>query len=68
MNVCCVSLVSGGQILEGHVKFFVKRNVSVIPSKVAHSSAKVGVNSENETQHASLQPQLLDENIEINFG
>lgn len=60
--------MSGGQILEGDVKFFVKRNVSVIPSKVPHSSTEVGVNSENKTQDVSLQPHLHDKNIEINVG
>lgn len=44
----CVLLVSGGQFLEGDVKFFVKRNVSVIAGKVSHSSTEVGVNSGKE--------------------
>lgn len=60
--------MSGGQILEGDVKFFVQGNVSVIPSKVPHSSTKVGVNSENKSQDASLQPHLCDKNIEIWLG
>lgn len=52
-------LMPGGQILEGNVKFFVKRNVSVIPGKVPHSSTKVGVNSENKMLDVSLQPPLV---------
>lgn len=42
--------MSGGQLLEGDVKFFVKRNVSVIPGKVSHGSTEVGVNSGKKTQ------------------
>lgn len=56
--------MSGGQILEGDVKFFVKRNVSMIPSKVPYSSTEVGVNSENKRQDVGLQ-HLYEKNIEI---
>lgn len=50
-----VSLVSGGQILQGHVELFVQRNVPVIQRKITHSPAEEGVNSESGVGHVSLQ-------------
>lgn len=55
LDVSCALLVSGGQILEGDVELFVKRNISMIPSEVPHSSTKVRVNSKNRIPEVSLQ-------------
>lgn len=45
LDMSCALLVSGGQILEGDVELFVKRNISMIPSEVPHSSTEVRINS-----------------------
>lgn len=57
LDVPCALLVSGGQILEGDVELLVKRNISMIPGEVPHSSTKVRVNSKkNRIPEVSLQP------------
>lgn len=66
VDVSCVVLVSGGQILEGNVELFVKRNISMIPSKVPHRSTKVRVNSKNRIPEVSLEQHQKD--LEKMFG
>lgn len=66
VNVSCVLLVSGGQIFEGNIELFVKRNISMIPSKVPHRSTKVRVNSKNRIPDVSLQPH--QKHLEKMFG
>lgn len=50
--LCCFLLVSGGQILEGHIKLLVERHIPMIPSKVTHCPTEEGVNSENTIPHS----------------
>lgn len=55
-----VLLVSGGQLLDSDVELFVEGDVPVIPSKVAHCSAEVGIHSGNRQSFRlprSLFPQ-----------
>lgn len=44
-NHARVLLVSGGQVLDGHVELLIHGDIPVIPSKVAHRTAKEGIHS-----------------------
>lgn len=63
LSVSCVLLVSGGQILQGYVELFVERNITMIPSKVAHSPTEEGVNSENTVLHVSPQLSVIHQYV-----
>lgn len=54
LDMSCALLVSGGQILEGDVELFVKRNISMIPSEVPHSSTEVRINSKKQNPRGEL--------------
>lgn len=55
----------GWQILNGHVELFSNRNVPMIPGKVTHGTAQVGIDSTSRNRNRLSAPSIKCFNVEI---